>query len=379
MSAFVDKDAVEAAARGHWAAILTRHYGVSAASLTGQHAPCPGCGGRDRFRFDDRNGAGSWLCSQGGGGTISGDGLALIMHVTGNGWHESLVDLAEKLGVEVRKGREDGGAGSAAPRTPEVAAPKMDGPGPGKARTYEIEALRRVVRPEFREMTEERFRRWSPIPPTAVSPGMFLETIYERGERLLAFTDFRSQGDWLYEVGRGWFRLGDRPGVRAVPAPEGPRGGEDGVWFLVQPVSGAWLPNPRQGGRLSRRSAEAVTRWSYLVLESDDAPEELWLGMLAGLNLPIQAVYRSGGRSIHALLKLPCSAQADWEYARRVLMPVMSAIGADPGAITAVRLSRLPGCWRGKSEQRLIYLHPAPDMDGIAIADGGHRLGVETT
>jgi hypothetical protein len=115
------------------------------------------------------------------------------------------------------------------------------------------------------------------------------------------------------------------------------------------------------------------------VLESDDAPEELWLGMLAGLNLPIQAVYRSGGRSIHALLKLPCNAQADWEYARRVLMPVMSAIGADPGAITAVRLSRLPGCWRGKRQQRLIYLHPAPDMDGIAIADGGHRLSVETT
>jgi hypothetical protein len=34
--------------------------------------------------------------------------------------------------------------------------------------------------------------------------------------------------------------------------------------------------------------------------------------------------------------------------------------GADPGALTPVRLTRLPGCTRGGNEQRLIYLNPHP-------------------
>ncbi|EMO7976668.1 helicase, partial [Salmonella enterica subsp. enterica serovar Kentucky] len=37
-----------------------------------RHAPCPACGGKDRFRFDD-NGRGSFICNQCG----AGDGLDL--------------------------------------------------------------------------------------------------------------------------------------------------------------------------------------------------------------------------------------------------------------------------------------------------------------
>ena len=40
-------------ARGRWAAILPQ-LGVSPSALTGKHGPCPLCGGRDRFRFDDK-------------------------------------------------------------------------------------------------------------------------------------------------------------------------------------------------------------------------------------------------------------------------------------------------------------------------------------
>ncbi|MDM4912857.1 primase-helicase zinc-binding domain-containing protein [Escherichia coli] len=41
-----------------------------------RHAPCPACGGKDRFRFDD-NGRGSFICNQCG----AGDGLDLIKRV----------------------------------------------------------------------------------------------------------------------------------------------------------------------------------------------------------------------------------------------------------------------------------------------------------
>ncbi|AHN25852.1 DNA primase, phage-associated / Replicative helicase RepA [Gilliamella apicola] len=40
----------------------------------GKHCPCPVCGGKDRFRFDNKNGRGTYICNQCG----SGDGLNLI-------------------------------------------------------------------------------------------------------------------------------------------------------------------------------------------------------------------------------------------------------------------------------------------------------------
>lgn len=48
-------DTVRAAARGNWKSIL-RQTGVPESALSGKHSPCPGCGGKDRFRFDDREG-----------------------------------------------------------------------------------------------------------------------------------------------------------------------------------------------------------------------------------------------------------------------------------------------------------------------------------
>lgn len=40
----------------------------------GRHGPCPVCGGKDRFRFDDKAGRGTWFCNQCG----HGDGLDLV-------------------------------------------------------------------------------------------------------------------------------------------------------------------------------------------------------------------------------------------------------------------------------------------------------------
>lgn len=50
-------------AAGQWANILTR-FGADAAALDGKHHPCPACGGKDRFRFDDKDGRGTHFCSQ---------------------------------------------------------------------------------------------------------------------------------------------------------------------------------------------------------------------------------------------------------------------------------------------------------------------------
>jgi putative DNA primase/helicase len=66
-------------AQGRWLGILPA-LGISESFLTGKHGPCPLCGGKDRWRWDNREGRGTWICSKCG----AGDGIALLMQK--NGW-----------------------------------------------------------------------------------------------------------------------------------------------------------------------------------------------------------------------------------------------------------------------------------------------------
>lgn len=78
-------------ARGRWQEILPR-LGVETRFLVNKHGPCPLCGGKDRFRFDDRDGAGSYYCNQCGPGA----GLFLIKKL--NGWdHKTACDEIDKI------------------------------------------------------------------------------------------------------------------------------------------------------------------------------------------------------------------------------------------------------------------------------------------
>lgn len=61
---------------GHWPHILPA-LGVTV--IKNRHQACPVCGGADRFRFDDKEGRGTWFCNQCG----AGDGLKLVEKVLG--------------------------------------------------------------------------------------------------------------------------------------------------------------------------------------------------------------------------------------------------------------------------------------------------------
>ena len=67
-----------------WVALLQK-YGVPASSLTGKGAPCPICGGNDRFTYDNNRGRGDWVCRKcNDGDRKAGDGFELICKVGGN-------------------------------------------------------------------------------------------------------------------------------------------------------------------------------------------------------------------------------------------------------------------------------------------------------
>jgi putative DNA primase/helicase len=66
------------AARGRWVGILS-HFGLTESQLSGKHCPCPVCHGKDRWRFDNKDGSGSYFCN----GCGAGYGIDLIQKVTG--------------------------------------------------------------------------------------------------------------------------------------------------------------------------------------------------------------------------------------------------------------------------------------------------------
>ncbi|MEB6564010.1 DUF3987 domain-containing protein [Acinetobacter towneri] len=67
-------------ARGRWPEIFNQLGYPFTATAPNEHVTCPMCGGVDRFRFDNENGDGSFICSQGTGEPIAGDGFTLLEH-----------------------------------------------------------------------------------------------------------------------------------------------------------------------------------------------------------------------------------------------------------------------------------------------------------
>lgn len=65
---------VKTAASGRWDNEILPHFGVDKHLLTGKHGPCPICGGKDRFRFDNKNGRGTFYCNHCG----AGDGFNFV-------------------------------------------------------------------------------------------------------------------------------------------------------------------------------------------------------------------------------------------------------------------------------------------------------------
>lgn len=94
----LDFSTVASHAAGNWQTILVQS-GVRGEYLSRKHAACPGCGGRDRFRFDDKDGRGTFVCG-GGGDPLAGDGFRLLEHAHGWTASEALRFVAGVLGLD---------------------------------------------------------------------------------------------------------------------------------------------------------------------------------------------------------------------------------------------------------------------------------------
>jgi hypothetical protein len=141
------------------------------------------------------------------------------------------------------------------------------------------------------------------------------------------------------------------------------------VWFLANPISGQPHYDTRFAFGQSFRCLEAVVSWRFLVLETDVAPPGLWLALLAFAPIRIAAIYRSGGRGHHALVRIDAASKLEADDISEFYKREFTPLGACQGTLSAFRLTRLPNCLRGQTGQlqKLIYLNDNPT--GMPIKD----------
>jgi hypothetical protein len=255
---------------------------------------------------------------------------------------------------------------------------------PVKKRVFEPPTLRRFAGSLAGCMSSEWLWRRSPVDVRACSADDALRRLFLPGERVVVFDVFASQGQWVWGFDEGfapsvidhgrWCRTrAGAPPMKAGRAFDGR--GENGIWFLANPVTGAMTKqdglDDRGRGRWSRRSEDAVMRWRYMVLESDEADKREWCAALAQLRLPVAAIYESGGKSIHVLIRVDAETKEQFDAFRNQARAMLVPLGADPAAMSAVRLSRLPCCWRGGNEQRLLWLCEYGDVESREIVAKG--------
>ena len=185
----------------------------------------------------------------------------------------------------------------------------------------------------------------------------FLKTMFDKGEYVGTCSEFYTTRDGRRAPTKGFYQrtAGQIENVLDstgnVAAAVGRYRLKDGAYVRVNPLDGRGI------------SDENVLSFKYTLIECDTLPMEQQYGFVRALNLPTQAIVTSGGKSLHAVVRVD-AANAD-QYKERValLHAECKASGFDVDASTKnpSRYMRMPGIRRGDGRQVLVSTHEGAD------------------
>jgi RecA-family ATPase len=136
---------------------------------------------------------------------------------------------------------------------------------------------------------------------------------------------------------------------------------EDWIARFDDPESILFRPDRNQGvfvrinpfkPNLYSGSDNDVMAYRHVLVEFDQKPKAEQEQLLRSSGLPISVLIDSGGKSIHAWVRVDAPNRKEWD-ARRDLI-YSSIPGVDPKNKNPSRFSRLPGAWRGQERQKLL-------------------------
>ena len=179
----------------------------------------------------------------------------------------------------------------------------------------------------------------------------YLETLFESEDRVAYVTNdvwLNEEGKWV--PGRGVFDRTAGELIAALKKHPDDVGAAVGDW---KAKAGAWIRfNPVDGNGVRN---ENITRFRYALVESDTLPVAEQERLYRRLELPIACLVHSGGKSLHAIVRV--DAESADEYRRRVdfLYDFLEKNGAaiDRQNRNPSRLSRMPGVTRNGKRQYL--------------------------
>jgi putative DNA primase/helicase len=287
------------AATDRWPEILLA-LGVPKATLVDRHGPCPGCGGEDRFRFDNKKGRGTFICSQGGGEPLSGDGFSLLHHVFGWNFKQAIEEVARVLGTLPQ----------------DYDLPKEDKPLPAKSRApapaekkAEQSEKERVAK--ARQAIEKLWRNSVPLRemPAAIA---YFENRHIPFDLIANARDVRGIPDlpyWYRHANGEWEDLGSYPALIALC--RGPTKQVLAVhrtWLAPDGSGKLALPDPERPKRAdgqpnlldARKLTTPIVRRVPLHIELRPMQSDGRLGVGEGIETALAASLAHHGIAVHA-------------------------------------------------------------------------------
>lgn len=182
----------------------------------------------------------------------------------------------------------------------------------------------------------------------------YLELLFERDEYVGYVTEtYESEKDGvtIYSPTRGAY---DRTAGALISKLKKCGGDIGAVMGDANEKAGAWIRiNPLDGKGVKDAN---VTDYRYVLIESDSLPIERQNALMRELELPIVTLTHTGGKSLHAVVRV--EARDREEYRKRVayLFDVCKKHGLeiDKSCKNPSRLSRLPGFMRNGKKQFLV-------------------------
>lgn len=137
--------------------------------------------------------------------------------------------------------------------------------------------------------------------------------------------------------------------------------GVDYPHIIANPLTGE--EGPTKKGTRSFRADSCVASYRFVVAEFDSIPKAEQISFFRGLGLPVSALIDTGGKSIHAWLRVDARDVREWEaQIEGRLFPNLAKFGVDGSCKNESRMSRLPGVRRVKEQE-----------DGTAIFTGSYQ------